>query len=66
MTVSPSQQDARVQDIATAQSFLENQVTKFLVKLNRAHLDNPDYIGNLTYQELEGRFIGFLTNGEVK
>lgn len=53
-------------DFATAESFLGGKVTKFLVLLNRAHLDNPTYIGQLTYDELEDKFIGYLTIGEVE
>lgn len=66
MTVSNKAQDARVEDIATAQLFLEGQVTKFLAKLNRAHINSPTYIGDLTYEELEDKFVAYILLGEVE
>jgi hypothetical protein len=66
MTVSPQNFDSPVTDIATAQAFLEGQVVKFLAKLNRAHIESPTYIGELTYSELEDKFIGYLTLGDVE
>jgi hypothetical protein len=56
----------KLQDFATAQNHLESMVIKFLVKLNRAHLGEPAYIGNLTYEQLQEKFSFFLMSGEVE